>query len=307
MKKAIIILIFYSINVIAAGASGLTTSLALRFYPSAEASGMGNTFSSIGETAEVIYYNPSNLSNIERDKKQFFINYATWIFDMYDASLVFAYPIADHTVGFAFRYFYIGEITETIDPQQQERKLLLYNLLSLISYSYKISNIKLAVNLKNLLQDYGRYKISSIVFDIAGGMDVENFKIALNLSNLGGPLKINNVDNPQPFLIKIGAGYKLNKIKLGLDLDIVEGNIKLHIGAEYKITKEMKIRFGYEQIDEFNFLKGISFGFGYEGKYEEIPTFKREIVPIVAIFNYSLTYLTEELGLSHRISVGTKF
>lgn len=309
MKKIILSTMFlsflFSINLFS---KGTTSSLMFRFYPSAEAAAMGNTFSAIGSTAESIYYNPASLSCL--DTKEIYVNYTHWIFDMYDLSLAFVYPVSMFRFALGLRYFYLGEITETSLDQSLREKSTLYNLKTIFSSSLKINDIiNIGISIKNLIQNYGigYESISSFAVDLATRLDINYFSFALALLNIGGTLKIEEVENPIPFLIKIGAGYKiLDNLKVGTDIDIVEGSLKLHIGTEYKFNKAVSIRLGYDQIDELNLLKGISLGFGYETEYSEITTFKDSSV-LVGIFNYSFTYLGDDLGFSHRVSLGTRF
>lgn len=308
MKRVILLSVLLSFLLIYDLASkGTTSSLTLRFYPSAEAAAMGNTFSAIGATAESIYYNPASLSCL--NTREVYANYTYWIFDMYDLSLAAVYPISKFRIALAFRYFYLGEITETLIDQTIKDKYTLYNLQTILSGALDVNIIKLGFSLKNLIQSYGKNydRISSLAFDLALRLDIESFSGALVLSNIGGAVKIEDVENPIPFTLKLGAGYKiLDNLKVGTDFDIIEGTLKLHLGTEYKFNKAINIRLGYEQIDEIDLLKGISVGFGYETEYSEITTFKESSI-FIGVFNYSLTYLGSELGFSHRISLGSKF
>ncbi|MCX7956757.1 MAG: PorV/PorQ family protein [Endomicrobia bacterium] len=306
MKKVIFIVILTTLYINILLAKGTSSSI-LKFYPSAEAAAMGNTFSAIGNTAEAIYYNPASLSCSETI--EFFANYAHWIFDMYDVSLSFIYPVVNHRVALGVRYFYLGEITETLIDQTVKEKVSLYNFQTTLSYSIKINPVKIGVSLKNLVQNYGSQysNISSILFDVGSRLDINSFSFAINLANLGGSFKIDNVENNLPLTIKVGVGYsKAEKLKVGTDFDIVDGMLKIHFGTEYKFNKNLGIRFGYEQIDNFNILKGLSLGFGYETEYAELTSFTNNPV-FIGVFNYSLTYLGNDLGFSHRISLGTKF
>lgn len=308
MKKIILLLAFLSfIFNCELLSKGSTSSLMLRFYPSAEAAAMGNTFSALGATAESIYYNPASLCCL--NTREFYANYTYWIFDMYDVSLAFVYPISMFRVALGCRYFYLGEITETSIDQTVKDKTALYNLQTILSTAFSLNLVKLGFSLKHLIQNYGKdyENISSLAIDIASRLDIDSFSVALTLSNIGAAVKIEDVENPIPLTLKIGVGYQiLEKLKLGTDLDIVEGSLKLHFGTEYRFNKEISIRLGYEQVDELNLLKGISLGFGYETEYSELTTFK-EGPTFIGIFNYSLTYLGSDLGFSHRISLGTKF
>ncbi|MEN3014043.1 MAG: PorV/PorQ family protein [Endomicrobiia bacterium] len=280
--------------------------MVLNFYPSAKAAYMGNAFSATGDTVETIYYNPAGLSCL--NTRQLYASYSYWIFDMYDASLAFVYPVSIHRIAFGIRYFYLGEITETLIDQSMHSKVTLYNTVAILSYSIDLDILKLGISFKNLLQNYGTNysNISSLVFDLAGRVEVRGISFALNIANLGSSMKIDGIENSLPFIVKIGAGYNLDKLKIGTDLDIVERNLKLHFGTEYKVRKHISIRVGYEQIDDLNLLKGLSLGFGYETEYSELISFKSESI-FVGVFNYSFTYLGEELGFAHRISLGSKF
>lgn len=315
MKKILLITIFINLTIFSfASSKGSNTGAVLRFYPSSEASGMGNTFVAIGNSIESIYYNPAALSEVK--DKTFSANYTKWIFDLYDTSLGFVYPYSKHRFGCAIRYFYMGEIEEIQSPTDNfSNKTSLYNLIASVIYAYQIKeNISVGVGLKNLIQSYTKnYNISSFAFDISGRFAFSKITAGINLLNIGPAVKIDDVSNSLPFTVKMGVGYILEKFKVGLDLDICnDSGVKLYLGGEYKVTDEFKLRLGYQQIDEFNLTKGLSLGIGYESQQItsssfDLLTTAQELKSPIVFINYSITYLSDELLFAHRIGIGSKF
>ncbi len=315
MKKFLLIITLVNLIVFSfASSKGSNTGVVLRFYPSSEASGMGNTFVAIGDSIESIYYNPAALSKLK--EKTFSANYTKWIFDIYDASLGFLYPYLKHRFGCTIRYFYMGEIEEIQSPADNfSNKTSLYNLVTSVVYAYQIKeNISVGIGLKNLIQSYTKsYNITSFAFDISGKVTFDKIAAGINLLNIGPAVKINDVSNSLPFTVKMGVGYVLEKFKVGLDLDICnDSGIKLYLGGEYKVTDEFKLRLGYQQIDEFNLTKGLSLGIGYESQQLtssnfDLLTTAQELKSPIVFINYSITYLSDELLFAHRVGIGSKF
>lgn len=311
MKKIYFVLLFVFVilhKLYSASQKGTDTAVILRFNSSAEASAMGDCFVAIGDSIDSIFYNPAGLADLENIGIS--VNYTKWIFDMYDASLGFVFPLSKHRFGCVLRYFYIGEINEVVSPSQPTGdKILLYNTISSVVYVYKIKDkISSGVTLKNLIQNYGRnYNISSFVLDLSGKVNINNFLFGIVLANIGPAVKIDNVENTIPTMIKIGGGYKIKNFKAGMDFNILTtGDFKLSFGGEYVLT-DIKLRFGYNQTDEFNILKGLSLGIGYEtvsGGWGYVSSGTKQIK---IAFNYSLSYLSEEFGFIHRIGIVAKF
>ncbi len=311
----IIVFLFIFVSLTLSSSKGSTTAAILRFYPSSEASGIGNAFVAVGDSIESIFYNPAALTQLK--DKNFSANYTKWIFDTYDASLGFAYPYLKHVFGCSVRYFYMGEIEEIQDPQEvSPARTSLYDLVASVVYAYKIKeNMSVGISLKNLIQSYTKnYNASSFAFDISGKFTFnKNISLGVNILNIGPSVKFENVEEKLPLIIKMGVGYTLSKFKVGLDLDILTNSgVKLYLGGEYKATDEVKLRVGYQQIDEFNLTKGLSFGIGYESQqftsnsFDLLASAKQLNSPIIFV-NYSITYLSEELLFVHRIGIGTKF
>ncbi|MGC8867996.1 MAG: PorV/PorQ family protein, partial [Elusimicrobiales bacterium] len=155
-----------------AGSAGVSGALFLNYSPSARASAMANSFSSVTDDVFSIYYNPAGLVNVEQ--VEIGASYIKSFEDMSNQYLSVAYPYKPGRIlGFAFQSFSNGDIQGYDAMGSPTGKVDTSNKAVTFSYSKAFTKDEIeravlegGVNLKYISQTLDGAGASTFAFDV---------------------------------------------------------------------------------------------------------------------------------------------
>ena len=311
MKKFCIIFTIFVCLLFAEDNKSSSTALFLRITPGSRPAGMGNAFVGLSDDVNGIYFNPAGTTQIL--STQMFVSYLQWFEGINSSYLGFVYPLGKQSVGVALNYLSFGSGFEFRDENGVpiENTQDMYNSAIVLTFARNVQkNISVGIGVKSVLQKYLQYNANGFAVDISGLFVAEKFSFGLNLQNLGPQIVVSEVSNNLPFSIRFGGGYKPNKnITVGIDIEKPQDtDVKFYTGAEYVYQNKYAVRFGYNQIDNFDLVKGWCFGLGAKTEIgKETSWEKTSTAGVDVSLDYAVTYFGEELGYIHRISLTIGF
>jgi hypothetical protein len=296
MKRIIIslILVFNFLNIYSQRNSVTTAVVSLMISPDARASGLGEQGVATSPDAFSQHWNPAKYVFLE-NRSGFGSSYTPYMQKLIDDSFLANlnyYHVIDNRSSWStsFKYFTLGEIPLTQDPQ--DIPFLEYpNVFSLDgSYTLKLSDFfSMAVtgrffssNLKYKSLDFDSSATNSFAVDISGFYQseeraYENFngilRAGFNISNMGPKVKYDELGDKNfiPTNLKIGSAFDFiydssNKLSINLEF-----NKLLVPSPSIPVLNSDDQIIGYDQPD-VSFLSGIfkSFGDAPGGFSEEI-------------------------------------
>lgn len=276
----------------------------LRMGVGARALGMGGAHVAVANDATAAYWNPAGLANLK--SKEISLMYSKLSLDRGYNFINYVHPLNnDKCVGISWINFSVRELEEWIKEGDVHKYIGKFKDLEnalMLSYAYKTSfvlftilNVELSIgaNLKYLdqrfvglqrIKDYVNYEpkaygISTDLGLLLGNINENTYSIGIVLQDIGGVLKWDSGRKDRlPLVIKIGNAWSLlnNKLIIAADIEKVTRNIgtKLHLGAEYKIIKNFKIRAGVNDshpslgigvvLPISNFIVSLDYAFGWD-------------------------------------------
>jgi len=292
-----ILLIIIQIVYSRVGTTGLQF---LKIGVGARACGMGEAYTSLSDDASGIYWNPAGMGSI--DHKEFLFMHNEWLLDTRFEFLSIALPLAAKlSLGFAITYFSYGDI--------EGRDELGYHLPDFSAYDFAFSLSLAATLWKNLhgglTQKLVQSKIESqqgrgVLYDVGILYQTpgNGLRIGLVGQNLGKDIKFIEEGTKPPAALKCGISsiFQLSEVNLTPAVDVsleVNGNRRTNTGLELNLMDRIFLRGGYKFGVSPNRLTA---GFG--------------IVQKVTALRISIDYAYgdyDDLGMSHRISIGIEF
>lgn len=278
---------------------GTTTAQFLKLGIGAKSAGMGNAVTSVYNATDSIYWNPANLSFV--DKKELSFSHTIWFEDINYEWLAFALPTKEAGVfGFALQYVSYGSMDKVDNTNTADGSFSPIDMALYLSYANSYEKFNFGLNLKYIYSKIEN-SASAVAIDLGGNYDINNGKtfIGAAITNFGTDMKFNKTTEPLPFLFKAGASHFIfDEWLVSLDLNFPRDNdFYVNLGTQYtlEVIKNMDcfFRVGYEgrnkDIPGFNW---INFGFGLQ--YSDYG------------FDYAFVPYGD-IGMTHRFSVSIKF
>ncbi|MGE4385176.1 MAG: PorV/PorQ family protein [Endomicrobiaceae bacterium] len=297
------VLLFFTVS--SAGGSflskdgvGTTSAQFLKLGVGAKSAGMGNAVTSVFAGTDSIYWNPANLSYIE--KKEISFSHTVWFEDINYEWLAFALPVREYGVfAVALQYVSYGKFDRIDNTGVNDGSLSPFDMAAYLSYANNYENFNFGCNLKYIYSKIEN-SASAVAADFGVNYDFnDKTSAAAAVSNLGTDMKFNNESEPLPLLFKLGASSFLTRFWLvSLDLNFPGDNeMYANFGTEYTIPAgdktDFTVRAGYEgrnkDIPGFNW---VNLGFGI--RYSDY------------VFDYAFVPYGD-IGMTHRLSFGIKF
>ncbi len=229
----------------------------LRFGSSARSLGMGGAYSTVVANGDALLYNPAGLANVER-----------WELTLTHAQLFetsryefasFSLPVSlTSGIGIALADFGSSDFEKRDDFGTAQGTFGMHDLGVIAGYGQWVMQRQLRVG------GSAKFILNSVDDKSAmgfGGVDVgvitkdvfRSFRFGLSVMNIAA---LDIAGDKLPMTIRAGVGYKmLRSLYLLADVDYVGGAIKPHIGAEYKLSRLLNLRAGYNMSE-------VTFGLG---------------------------------------------
>ncbi|MEW6104657.1 MAG: PorV/PorQ family protein, partial [bacterium] len=124
-------------------------------------------------------------------------------------------------------------------------------------------SLSFGFNLRYISQKIDTFSASGFGgdFGIISSLPIEGVSIGAVIQNIGTKLKFVKESDKQPFNIKAGIGYKLNRANIALDINKpADNSLGINLGGEFWVINNLCFRAGYaSSVDEGS---GISGGLG---------------------------------------------
>lgn len=305
---------FYSSSFLFAGSPGSSGALFLNYSPSARASSMANSYSSITDDVFSIYYNPAGLVNLE--KFELGASYTKSFEDLSNQYLSFAYPYKiGKVLGFSYHSFSDGDI-QGYDAMGSPTSLIkTVNKALTFSYSKAFTKDEIerailngGISLKYIFQTLDNVSAQSFGLDIGVIYNIrpykywikeipaQEFRVGAVIRNLGPGLKFDKESSSLPLSLNFGGAwisYPWSKHKLIVSLEnkiSLDDEYKILFGIEYLLFQLLSVRFGYETSKKIG--SSFSFGFGFKLSFVD--------------FDYSIGNYGD-LGNMHKMNIVVRF
>lgn len=278
---------------------GSTTAQFLKLGIGAKSAGMGNAVTSVNNGTDAIYWNPANLSYI--DKKELSFSHTIWFEDVNYEWLAFALPTTEYGVfGFGLQYVSYGSIDKVDNTNISDGSFSPLDMALYLSYANSYDRLNFGLNLKYIYSKIEE-SASAIALDLGATYKFDNNKTSIGaaLTNLGTSMKFNKESEDLPMLFKIGAShYLLDEWLVSLDLNFPKDNeIYFNFGTQYSIEIAENLDFAFRA--------------GYEGRNKDIPGFNWINLGFgLEYLDYKFDYAFVpygDIGMTHRFSFGIKF
>jgi len=298
---------------------GTTSFQFLKVMPGARSTGMGESFISVVNTSEAVFWNPSALVKVNNIDVSF--SYVDYFLDVSHLALSGAYSIEDFgTLGLQVLVNDLGDIPVTrVDNLYRDPETGIYNpgltgetmspgfIVVGLSYAKSLTDkFSFGLTFKVANEDLIAKSTTSWMFD--GGLiyqtGFKSIDVAISLRNFGPQVKFAEKSYPLPQTLALGISTYLFSSNNSLISDIENHSLLIsynlsqpkdysqqhNIGMEYSFSQMFFLRAGYKiNYDE----EGLTLGAGvnYEGYRVD----------------YSFNDYGEYLGNVHRFTLGFSF
>ena len=262
----------------------------------ARAAALGDAFVSVADNASANYWNPAGLLSIESMDATFMHN--EWLLDLRHEYAGVGFRSGRHAGGVAFVGMFTGDLDRRSETGEDEGTFGFSDNAFSGSYAFQVSDdLGLGITARYLRETINEYVMSGVAFDFGGlwNTPIEHLTAGAALRNVGGELSFDVDDAGSyelPTTLQAGANYVMSDVGPGAllvaaDMVVVSGeDNSLRMGAEYTYDNYLSLGVGYKSgLDN----EDMSVGIGYTKDVR---------------FHYAFIPLDQDLGSSHRISLG---
>jgi hypothetical protein len=284
----------------------------LRLDMNARTAALGGSFVSGSDDANIIFYNPAGISMLQDNPISF--SFLSHLMDINSFSLAYSTEIQElGRFGAAIKYINYGEFDGKDEFGAETGTFSANEGALVLGYSNQLDvNFFYGANVKFIYSGISDRNSTALAVDVGLHYNIPsqlmNFGIAFQ--NIGGQLtQYFETKEKLPFDISLGMSKRLEHLPLRLYLDFHKLNEDRNdfferfqafsLGAEFTLSKALRLRAGYEnekrkelKIGSFAGLAGFNAGLG------------------IVISDYKFDYGFSSLGAIgalHRISLATAF
>lgn len=308
--KAITFIALFILSVLSSDLFSQNTYEFLRIDMSARAAALGGTFVSNHDDPNIIFYNPAGLNLLTENPISF--SFVKHLLDINLASLSYSTQVEDiGRFGGAIKYINYGSFTQADEFGNREGEFGAGEVAFIFGYANSLDpNFSYGVNLKYIYSKIADRNSSGLGFDVGLNYFVpdKDLSIGFAVMNIGTQLtSYYNEKEELPLDIIIGVSKKLEHLPLRLSLDFHKLNTDredfaarfkaFSLGAEFTLSKVLKLRFGYDNEKRSDLKIGTSAG---------IAGFNAGLGAIISDYNFDYGFSSlGAIGALHRITVST--
>ena len=282
----------------------------LRLDGSARAASLGGSFVSNNDDADVIFYNPAGMDLLSGQPVSF--SFLKHLMDINLASLSYSQEFEDiGRFGAAIKYINYGSFNRADEFGNKTGEFGANEFVFVIGYANEIDeNFYYGANAKFIYSGIDDRSSTAVAADLGLHYSIpdKNWNFGFTVLNLGAQLsKYYDTSEDLPLDFVIGLSKRLENLPLKLSLDFhklnkdrdnfVQRFKAFTVGAEFTLSKVMKLRFGYDNERRSDFKIGTTAG---------IAGFNAGLG--IKISDYQFDYGYSSLGLVgglHRIGIST--
>ena len=289
---------------------GQNTFEFLRVDMSARAAALGGTFVSNSDDPNVIFYNPAGLNLLNDNPISF--SFVKHLMDINLASLSYSTQYEDWgRFGGAVKYINYGSFTEADEFGNRGGEFGVGEVAFIVGYANSLDqNFNYGANLKFIYSKIADRSATGLGLDLGLNYIVpeQELSVGFSIMNVGTQLSsYYETKEELPLDIAIGVSKKLQHLPLRLSLDFHKLNQDrddfiqrfkaFSVGAEFTLSKVLRLRFGYDNEKRSDLKIGSSAG---------IAGFNAGLGALIS--NYTFDYGFSSMGVIgalHRVSVTT--
>ncbi|HQF43976.1 MAG TPA: type IX secretion system protein PorQ [Ignavibacteriaceae bacterium] len=282
----------------------------LRLDGSARAAALGGSFVSNNDDADVIFYNPAGINLLEGNPASF--SFVKHVMDINLASLSYSTEYDGiGRFGAAIKYINNGVFDGRDESGAATKEFGVNEMALLVGYANELdNNFYYGANAKFIYSGIESRSSTAIAVDLGLHYSIpdKNWYFGFAVLNLGGQLsRYYSTKEELPLDIVIGVSKSLENLPVRLSLDFHKLNQDrddfaqrfraFTVGAEFTLSKVIKLRLGYDNERRKEFKIGTTAG---------IAGFNAGLG--VRISDYQFDYAYSSLGAVgglHRIGIST--
>jgi len=282
----------------------------LRIDMSARAAALGGTFVSNHDDPNIIFYNPAGINLLNENPISF--SFVKYLLDINLASLSYSTEIeAIGRLGGAIKYINYGTFTGADVDGNRGGEFGAGEVAFIIGYANALDpNFNYGVNVKYIYSKIADRNSSGLGFDFGLNYFVPEQDLCIGFAamNVGTQLSSYYDEKEElPLDIIVGISKKLEHLPLRLSLDFHKLNTDredffkrfkaFSVGAEFTLSKVLRLRFGFDNEKRSDLKIGTSAG---------IAGFNAGLGAIIS--NYTFDYGFSSfgaIGALHRVTVST--
>lgn len=289
---------------------GQNTYEFLRVDMSARAAALGGTFVSNHDDPNVIFYNPAGLNLLADNPISF--SFLKHLLDINLASLTYSTELDNlGRFGGAIKYINYGTFTEADEFGNRGNEFGAGELALIVGYANQLDmNFSYGANIKFIYSKIADRSSTGLGFDFGLNYFVpaENLSVGFAALNVGTQLSsYYNTKEELPLDLAIGVSKKLQHLPLRLSLDFHKLNAErddfvqrfkaFSIGAEFTLSKVLRLRLGYDNEKRSDLKIGTSAG---------IAGFNAGLGAVISNYNFDYGFSSMGvIGALHRITIST--
>lgn len=271
----------------------------LKIGVGAKAMGMGESQVAATDDLYASYWNPAGL--VKLDKPQLALMHNEWFAEINHEFIGFAFPIGNNTVGASANFLSFGELQGRDQDGNETEIFRPYDLAVILSYARGFGNtLAVGINAKYLQEQIADESGNGYAFDFGGLYSFSEMPLSfgVNAQHVGPRIQYIEDAFPLPFVLRLGAAYRLWKDAVILTLDFIrptDNDNSVGAGIGYTLANVLQLRTGYKYKfggNDLGAISGLAGGFGLTLKRFQI--------------DYALVPFGN-LGLTHRFSLIASF
>ena len=271
----------------------------LKIGVGAKAIGMGESQVAATDDLYASYWNPAGL--VKLDKPQLALMHNEWFAEINHEFIGFALPIGNNTVGASANFLSFGELQGRDQDGNETEIFRPYDLAVILSYARGFGNtLAVGINAKYLQEQIADESGNGYAFDFGGLYTFSEMPLSfgVNAQHVGPRIQYIEDAFPLPFVLRLGAAYRLWKDAVILTLDFIrptDNDNSVGVGIGYTLANVLQLRTGYKYKfggNDLGAISGLAGGFGLTLKRFQI--------------DYALVPFGN-LGLTHRFSLIASF
>ncbi len=293
MKRTIIALIIGCSLYAQSPGEGAFPLLRVQFYP--RAVGLGETYVAMTGDAGSLWWNPGSAGWLEHSEA--FISYHEWFMDIRDVYGGLAYATRMGVFGLGLVYSGTSGI-EGWDANNEETTLF-GQTSGIVNFTYSRKAGRTAtvgLNFKGLYDRIADETGFGFGIDLGANILVASkIRIAGVVKDIGTSMKYGSTSASLPMSLRAGIAYSpLKDINVLLDGEYLRfAKPNVHFGIEYWVKEIVALRAGLKTKPNEGLQSYYTAGLGI--KYQQF------------FLDYAFVPYSSELGMTHRVLVGTRF
>ena len=238
--------------------NGTSGGMILRLNPSAQAAGMSEAMTSVGENLNSMDFNPAGISQLAGyTAYRFSFSHVEYLEDIKYEDLKFAsyFKQLKGYLGFNLKFLNTSDVRRDIWGKSSG-EFTNRDIVFGVSYAKATKTADFGVQLKYINEKLADEKSTGALAADAGfiySAYTLPFDLGVSLRNIGSSIGYGSVKDPLPFEMRLGASRKFDLLLFSVDaVRQREGQFFGNIGAEAFVMKEFKLRAGFTTLNRYS-------------------------------------------------------